>query len=294
MWQRFTERAIKIFVFAQEEAAKLAEIYVGPEHLLLAVLRDRDSAAVGILSVLEIDPGRLDRDLRGRLPRGTNTEDKDMALTPSAKRVVDDAYNESRRLNNTFVGSEHLLLALARSPSVVVQSVLAAHGADLDRIRDVVSRLQAVPPNQKEVGERFSWLPFRDLYRVLSAAEALAATDEKPLTTPEHLFIALLRPGTAAVQVILATGVDVTELRRRLEPRGWQQPQNPGTDAPLDAQARGVLARMFAQFASSTDRHIDSRHLLRALVDEEAIKAILSREEINLERLRELLDKGED
>jgi len=296
MWQRFTERARRIVFFAQEEAAKLTETLVLPDHLLLALLRERESVAGQILVALEVDLDRLHKDLLERVPRGQGDLSQDMQLTPLAKRAIDLAYQEARSLNNDYIGTEHLLLGLARSSRTLVSNLLSVHGADADRIRDAIMQIQGVPPGaatQDILQEQLSHLPFRDLYRVLSAAGAMAASDRKPSTTREHLFIALLRPGTTAARILGTAGASLDELRGALEPRGWLQPQNPGSGAPLDPEARQVLARMFERFACSADRQVDSRHLLLALVDEEPVKAILSREGINLERLRELLDKSD-
>src|SRR6185295_16773838 len=99
MWQRFTERARRVLFFAQEEAARLGENFVGTEHLLLGLVREEDSVARRILA------GRLDiplvavrQEVEKQVTQGEGNLGQDMQLTPRAKRVIDLAYEEARQL----------------------------------------------------------------------------------------------------------------------------------------------------------------------------------------------------
>src|ERR1051325_10851119 len=108
MWQRFTERARRIVFFAQEEAARLATNDVGTEHLLLGLVRENDSVAARVLverigEFLE----RVRSDIDAQAIRGSDVRGPDMQLTSAGKRVIDLAYEESRRLGNNYIGSEH-------------------------------------------------------------------------------------------------------------------------------------------------------------------------------------------
>src|SRR5438309_6789691 len=120
MWQRFTERARRVVFFAQEEAARLGENYVGTEHLLLGLVRENDSVAARILDRLGVPLGRIRSDIERRVTRGhgnlgqAGTRAAGGQLTPRAKRVIDLASEEARQLNNNHIGTEHLLLGLLR------------------------------------------------------------------------------------------------------------------------------------------------------------------------------------
>src|SRR5437588_12432640 len=137
MWQRFTERARRVVFFAQEEAARLGENYVGTEHLLLGLVRENDSVAARILERLGVPLGRIrsDIDIAKQVTRGHGNLGQDMQLTPRAKRVIDLAYEEARQLNNNYIGTEHLLLGLIREGDGLAARVLVKLGADLERTR---------------------------------------------------------------------------------------------------------------------------------------------------------------
>src|SRR6478609_3106932 len=113
MWKRFTERARRVVFFAQEEAARLGENYVGTEHLLLGLVRENDSVAARILDRLGVPLGRIRSDIERQVTRGQgHNKGKDMQLTPRAKRVIDLSSEEASQLNNNYIGTEHLLLGL--------------------------------------------------------------------------------------------------------------------------------------------------------------------------------------
>src|SRR5947207_13516221 len=135
MWQRFTERARRVVFFAQEEAARLGENYVGTEHLLLGLVRESDSVAARILDRLGVPLGRIRADIERQVTRGHGNLGQDMQLTPRAKRVIDLAYEEARQLNNNYIGTEHLLLGLIREGDGLAARVLVKLGADLERTR---------------------------------------------------------------------------------------------------------------------------------------------------------------
>src|SRR5690242_15183100 len=142
MWQRFTERARRVVFFAQEEAARLGENYVGTEHLLLGLIREADSVAARILDRLNIPLGRIRADIERQVTRGHGNLGQDMQLTPRAKRVIDLAYEEARQLEHNYIGTEHLLLGLIREGDGLAARVLVKLGADLERARCEVRAMQ--------------------------------------------------------------------------------------------------------------------------------------------------------
>src|SRR4029078_7784567 len=142
MWQRFTERARRVVFFAQEEAARLGENYVGTEHLLLGLVRESDSVAARILDRLGVPLGRIRAEIERQVTRGHGNLGQDMQLTPRAKRVIDLAYDEDRQLNNNYIGTEHLLLGLIREGDGLAARVLVKLGADIERTRRVVTTIQ--------------------------------------------------------------------------------------------------------------------------------------------------------
>jgi len=142
MWQRFTERARKVVFYAQEEAQKFGEGYVSTEHLLLGLVRESDSVAARVLERLGVSLGRIRQEVEKQLPRGDARPSQEMTLTPRAKRVIDLAYDEARNLNNSYIGTEHLLLGLIREGDGLAGRVLAKLGVELERARREVMALQ--------------------------------------------------------------------------------------------------------------------------------------------------------
>src|SRR5580704_13647519 len=125
VWQRFTERARKVVFYAQEEAGRLGENYVSTEHLLLGLVRENDSVAARILDRMGISLVRIRAEIEQAVERGDGRLGQDMQLTPRAKRTIDLAYDESRQLNNNYIGTEHLLLGLIREGEGLAGRVLS-------------------------------------------------------------------------------------------------------------------------------------------------------------------------
>src|SRR5438445_10684064 len=142
MWQRFPERARRVVFFAQEEAARLGENYVGTEHLLLGLVRESDSVAARILDRLGVPLGRIRSDIEKQVTRGHGTLGQDMQLTPRARRVINLADDEARQLNYHYVGTEHLLLGLIREGDGLAARVLVKLGANLERTRREIHAME--------------------------------------------------------------------------------------------------------------------------------------------------------
>ena len=150
MWQRFTENARKVVFYAQEEAQKYGEGYVSTEHLLLGLVREDGSVGIRVLQIIGLDVARVKSEVEKQLPRGDHKPILEMTLTPRAKRVIDIAYDEARKLNNNYIGTEHILLGLIREGDGLAGRVLAKLGAKLEPVRQAIAELQSVEP------ERFS------------------------------------------------------------------------------------------------------------------------------------------
>jgi Clp amino terminal domain, pathogenicity island component len=144
MWQQFTERAREAVFFAQEEAARMGENYVGTEHLLLALVvgKNPDSIwhrgiAAGLLVRLGVSLEQIRREVERQVTRGPApiaVEQAEPQLTPGAKQAIDLAYEEALRLGNNYIGTEHLLIGLLRQKSGLGGKVLRELGVDAERV----------------------------------------------------------------------------------------------------------------------------------------------------------------
>ncbi len=134
MWQRFTERARRAIFFAQEEATSHGVGWVGPECVLLGLIRDEEAVAVRMLRVAGVAVADLRARLGASLSAPTAEAGRDLQLTPTAKRAIDTAYDEARALGDRHIGTEHLLLGLAQVESVA-SAALAELGVTVEALR---------------------------------------------------------------------------------------------------------------------------------------------------------------
>jgi ATP-dependent Clp protease ATP-binding subunit ClpC len=141
MFERFTERAHRAVVFAQEEARALSHNYVGTEHLLLGLLRERDGLAAHALESLEITIDEVRAQVARIVGQGDEATAGRIPFTPRAKKVLELALREALSLGHNYIGTEHVLLGLAREDEGVGARILRDLGADADRIRDEVVRM---------------------------------------------------------------------------------------------------------------------------------------------------------
>ncbi|HSR25958.1 MAG TPA: Clp protease N-terminal domain-containing protein, partial [Candidatus Eisenbacteria bacterium] len=112
MFERFTERARRVVVFAQEEARDLNHNYIGTEHLLLGLMRDADSVAAQALQELDIGQDAVREQVTEIIGRGKRSPSGHIPFTPRAKKVLELSLREALQLQHNYIGTEHILLGL--------------------------------------------------------------------------------------------------------------------------------------------------------------------------------------
>jgi len=145
MFERFTERARQVVVLAQEEARALGHNYIGTEHLLLGLFAVEDGLAARVLVSLGITA----EDSRAQVVRivghGEGPVAGQIPFTPRAKKVLELSMREALALGHNYIGTEHVLLGIAREGKGVAARILAAHGADAERVRETVMSTLVLP-----------------------------------------------------------------------------------------------------------------------------------------------------
>jgi ATP-dependent Clp protease ATP-binding subunit ClpC len=141
MFERFTDRARRIVVRAQEEARMLDHDYIGTEHVLLALIDKGEGVAAKVLEALEISPDAVRERVESVIGRGEQAPSGHIPFTPQAKQLLRLALEESRALGHNYIGTEHILLGLIREGDGVAAQVLTGLGADLNEARAQVIRL---------------------------------------------------------------------------------------------------------------------------------------------------------
>jgi ATP-dependent Clp protease ATP-binding subunit ClpC len=135
VFERFTDRARRVVVLAQEEARTLDHNYIGTEHLLLGLLREGEGVAAKALESLGVSLDGVRRQIEEIAGPGQRAPGGPMPFTPRAKQVLELSLREALRLGHSYIGTEHILLGLIREGEGVGAQVLVKLGADLDRVR---------------------------------------------------------------------------------------------------------------------------------------------------------------
>ena len=147
MFERFTERARRVIVLAQEEARMLSHRHIGTEHLLLGLLHEGDGAAATALTSLGISLEAARQQVEEIVGQGKQTQSGYIPFTPRAKMVLELSLREVQQLGDNYIGTEHILLGLVREGGGVAAQVLVKLGADLNRVRRQVIQLLPWPAN---------------------------------------------------------------------------------------------------------------------------------------------------
>ena len=142
-FDKFTERARRVLTLAQEEAQRFNHNYIGTEHLLLGLVREGDGVAAKVLSNLRVELNKVRSAVEFIIGRGDRSTSGEIGLTPRAKRVIELAVDEARRLNHSYIGTEHLLLGLVREGEGIAAGVLESLGVNLERVRGETTRILA-------------------------------------------------------------------------------------------------------------------------------------------------------
>ena len=140
-FEKFSERARRALTYAQEEAQRFNHNYIGTEHILLGLVRETDGVAAKVLQNLGVDLNKVRSAVEFIIGRGGKTTSAEVGLTPRAKKVIELAVDEARRLNHSYIGTEHLLLGLLREGEGVAGGVLESLGVSLERARAETTRI---------------------------------------------------------------------------------------------------------------------------------------------------------
>lgn len=153
MFERFTDGARRVLVYAQEEARRLDHANVGTEHVLLGLIRERPSVAADALETLGVRLESARREVEELVPRGPGTPPGHVPLTPRTKKVLELTLREALQLGHDHVGQEHILLALVREGDGVGAQVLVKQGVALTEARQEVIRRLVDHVQPEETGE---------------------------------------------------------------------------------------------------------------------------------------------
>ncbi len=163
-FDKFTERARRVLTLAQEEAQRFNHNYIGTEHLLLGLVREGDGVAAKVLANLGVELNKVRSAVEFIIGRGDRTVLGEIGLTPRAKKVIELAVDEARRLNHHYIGTEHVLLGLVREGEGIAAGVLESLGINLERVRAETTRIlsQSMPQGAHPGGRTATRTPTVD------------------------------------------------------------------------------------------------------------------------------------
>ncbi|MDD7464675.1 MAG: ATP-dependent Clp protease ATP-binding subunit [Actinomycetaceae bacterium] len=152
MFERFTDRARRVIVLAQEEARGLKHNYLGTEHILLGLIKEGEGVAAKALEALSITFDGVREQVVEIIGEGQEHPSGHIPFTPRAKKVLEYAMREGLQLGHSYIGTEHLLLGLCREQEGVAAQVLVKLGADLPQVRQQVTQLLSGYQGKETVG----------------------------------------------------------------------------------------------------------------------------------------------
>jgi ATP-dependent Clp protease ATP-binding subunit ClpC len=262
MFERFTDRARRVVVGAQEEARDLGHNYIGTEHLLLGILREGDGTATRVLTSLGITGAAVREKVEAGAPPGQHTPSGHIPFTPPAKKVLELSLRESLDLKSGYIGTEHILLALIREGDGLGAKVLTGLGANLDDTRRrVVTLLSGRDLRESaQSSARLMALPRR-----VSAIERWIGLPAERVAAAERAEAELLKARLDKAEAMEQRDFRAAAAARAREKQLATEPAA-GPDDAVPSQAQPTLADEVRELRAEVDR-------LRALLVERGLDA---------------------
>ncbi len=311
MFERFTERARRVLILAQEEAKRLHHSAVGTEHILLGVIREGEGVACKVLESLNISLERVRAEIESAIGRGEHTPYEEVAFTRRAKKVLELALDEARRLGHNYIGTEHLLLGLIREGEELAARVLEVMGADLERTRAhvvyVLGEAGDADPGaatarradwEREFGDALERCTGRARWVIILAQEESRRLGHGTVE-PEHFLLGIIREGECVASKVLdSMNISLKRLRAEIESAIGRRDRTP-YEAALSSRARKVMGLALDEARRLGHDYIGTEHLLLGVIRvENGVAArLLEAVGADLERARaqvvNLLNTGE-
>jgi len=236
MFERFTDRARRVVVLAQEEARMLNHNYIGTEHILLGLIHEGEGVAAKALESLGISLEAVRQQVEEIIGQGQQAPSGHIPFTPRAKKVLELSLREALQLGHDYIGTEHILLGLIREGEGVAAQVLVRLGADLNRVRQqVIQLLHGYQGKEPETARARPWAGPRERL-LLSEVQARVSAFETRLS---------------AIEQRAGTGPDTGDLDEQIERvRGEKQAAADAQDYEQAASLRDREKELLADKAA--------------------------------------------
>ena len=224
MFERFTDRARRVVVLAQEEARLLNHNYIGTEHILLGLIHEGEGVAAKALESLGISLEAVRAQVEEIIGHGGSAPSGHIPFTPRAKKVLELSLREALQLGHNYIGTEHILLGLIREGEGVAAQVLVKSGADLSRVRQqVIQVLSGYTGSAVAVRRETPFRTIKSTTEVRSPAveqawrAAWANAGGGPLRSDDLLLALLGDESSMAAKAMASLGVSLDAVRERLD-----------------------------------------------------------------------------
>jgi ATP-dependent Clp protease ATP-binding subunit ClpC len=228
MFERFTDRARRVVVLAQEEARMLNHNYIGTEHVLLGLISEGEGVAARVLRTMGVSLEAVRFQVEEIIGQGQTAPPGHLPFTPRAKKVLELSLREALQLGHNYIGTEHILLGLIREGEGVAAQVLQKMGGNLQRVREqVVQTLSGYPTSGvtdihegvPEIRHHLGKYVFSEEgWAILETAKG-AATDlgRSEIGSVDFLLAVITADDARVAQLLDSWGVDIQAVRAKIE-----------------------------------------------------------------------------
>ncbi|MEP6694486.1 MAG: Clp protease N-terminal domain-containing protein [Chloroflexota bacterium] len=293
-FDRFNDGAKRVLALAQDEAIRFKHNYIGTEHLLLGLIREGQGVAARALQKLGVDLAQARTAVSFIIGQGdAPTAPSEITLSPRTKKIVELAIDEARRLGHRHVGTEHMLLGLAREGEGIASGILESLGITMAKVREVVMEMLGLPesaPPTRGTSRQYG-AASQSANQVLLLAEDEATAMRHNHIGTEHLLLGLLRMEPASNRVLTDLGVTLERARAdvlKIVPAG------PGGSSGMTMSPRLQALIGYAKgFADGAGTSYSAETLLLALVSDPAgVGAkVLEAMGVTAQKVREALEQ---
>ena len=140
MFKKYTEKAKRVIMIAQEEAINLSHDYIGTEHILIGLIKEEEGVASQVLQQLGLNVAKVAEVIERLVGKGEYKQVGEITFTPRAKKILELASQEASQLKNNYIDTEHILLGLLKERSGVAVKILADLGINLDNVYSEVMK----------------------------------------------------------------------------------------------------------------------------------------------------------
>ncbi len=282
-FDKFTERARKVLSLAHEEAQRAQKNYIGTEYLLLGLVREGEGVAARVLQALGVELARVRTLLEEMAIPGLQQDQTRVGLTPQAKKAVELAVDEARRLNHHYIGTEHLLLGLLRLPESGAVQILSTMGLAESAIRAQTMQMLTLTAQSDDSGEvgpasgrRAPWSDnvrfdkFNpDARKALALAQEEAQRFQHNYIGTEHQLLGLVRlDESVAGRVLKQLGIELHAVRSAVEFIIGRGDRVVLGEIGLTPRAKKVIELAVDEARLLRHQYIGSEHILLGLVRE--------------------------